>query len=164
MGGERRRQGSYSAALSGGMLSAVVLLWLVLCLFAPGVGSVVAVFGSPVFAFFVILRLLTLPKPSISRRAGPGRTLSDLVGDPQLLERVVARDGNICACCGCAGPLQLRPVLPIGLNHLDVERRLVAVCRDCCRQRWPARVGPSPGSAWNSAPECGRLAEDARGR
>lgn len=45
--------------LWGGVLGAVLLGWCVLMAIAPELGSLLAVFGSPVLAFFVILRLLT---------------------------------------------------------------------------------------------------------
>jgi hypothetical protein len=43
----------------GGLLGAVLLGWCILMAVAPELGSLIAVFGSPVLAFFVIVRLLT---------------------------------------------------------------------------------------------------------
>jgi hypothetical protein len=45
--------------LWGGVLGWVLLGWCVLMVAAPEIGSLVGVFGSPVLALFVIVRLLT---------------------------------------------------------------------------------------------------------
>jgi hypothetical protein len=50
---------SRSGALYGGILGVALLAWCVLFVAAPELGSLVAVFGSPVLALFVIVRLLT---------------------------------------------------------------------------------------------------------
>jgi len=44
----------------GVALGAVILAWVALALFAPGLGAMLAVFTSPLMACAVILRLLTL--------------------------------------------------------------------------------------------------------
>jgi hypothetical protein len=53
------------------MLAVVLIAWAMLALFAPGLGAMVAVFGSPFLACAVILRLLTLT-PARGRRFGRG--------------------------------------------------------------------------------------------
>jgi len=45
--------------LWGAILGVVLLPWCVLMVLAPELGSLVAIFGSPVLALFVIVRLLT---------------------------------------------------------------------------------------------------------
>jgi hypothetical protein len=50
---------SRSGPLYGGILGSVLLAWCVLVVTAPELGSLLAVLGSPVVAFFVIVRLLT---------------------------------------------------------------------------------------------------------
>lgn len=122
------------ALLSGGALGGVLLVWLMLTLFAPGLGSVIAVFGSPVFAFFVILRLLTLG-PSSTKTGRRGVTASIAAADPDLLARVLARDGSRCSSCLADGPLRLRAVLPVGNNNKEIERRFVVVCERCYAAR-----------------------------
>lgn len=127
------RRGSTSGTIWGGALGGVLLTWAVLMVLAPDLGSVVAVFGSPLLAFFVILRLLTAP----SGVAAPslGRTLSELCADPALRARVLARSGNVCADCGSTAPLTLHAVLPIGRAPTALDRRFAALCLDCLRIR-----------------------------
>jgi len=58
------RRGSIGAQAAGVALGvalgAVILAWVALALFAPGLGAMLAVFTSPLMACAVILRLLTL--------------------------------------------------------------------------------------------------------
>ncbi|MGI8553283.1 MAG: hypothetical protein ACR2PL_21230 [Dehalococcoidia bacterium] len=120
--------------VSGGVLGAVLLAWLALTFFAPGFGMVLAVFGSPVFAFFIILRLLTLP-PRGFAVAQAGRMLSEFEQDPDLLRSVVAQNGAGCSTCGNQTSLRLQPVLPVGTQSADLERRFVALCEPCYSAR-----------------------------
>jgi hypothetical protein len=63
-------RGSGKAVLAGCSLGVAVLLWLLLTSFAPGFGFMIAIFGSPVIAWVIILRLLTLPptgQPQLDR-------------------------------------------------------------------------------------------------
>lgn len=121
---------AHAAIISGGLLGSILLVWLVVALFAPGFASVVAVFGSPVFACLMILRLLTLPAAQ-SEAPASGPTLSHLEHDAGLLERVAAAGGGVCRRCGSTTDLRLRPVLPIGSATHDLERRFIAVCAAC---------------------------------
>jgi hypothetical protein len=127
-----------SSPLWGGALGAVLLAWSALTLLAPELGSVLAVFGSPLLAFFVIVRLLSGAGPARTALRGP--TMSDLRRDPALLDRVRARSGGVCADCGSNGPLTLRPILPVGRRTMAIEHRFVALCADCDRARsWNGR-------------------------
>lgn len=100
---------------------------------APDLGSVIAVFGSPLLALFVIVRLLTAPASVAAPK--PGRTLSELREDPGLRARVLAHSGNLCAACGSAGPLTLHAVLPVGRAPAALDRRFQALCPACLRLR-----------------------------
>ena len=125
-----------SAILSGGALGGVLVAWLVLALFAPGLGSVIAVFGSPVFAFFVIVRLLTLGPSDI--RSGPrGATATELAADPKLLAQVCARDEGRCSICSAPEAMRLHAILPVGRRMADLERRFVLLCDRCHAARTP---------------------------
>jgi hypothetical protein len=58
--------------LDGAVLGGVILGWCVLMVMAPEIGSLVAVFGSPLLALFVIVRLLA-PDAKTDRQGGPER-------------------------------------------------------------------------------------------
>ena len=131
---QRRPYSATPALLSGGVLGTLLLAWLVLALFAPGVGSVIAVFGSPVLACFVIVRLLTLDRSGVATGTR-GATASELAADPTLFERVIARDGERCTSCSTAAARRLLAVLPIGRHSPHLERRFVALCEDCYSMR-----------------------------
>ena len=59
----RHARRPHSVSLSGPLcsviLGAVLLAWSTVMVLAPELGSLIAIFGSPVVAFFVIVRLLT---------------------------------------------------------------------------------------------------------
>lgn len=129
-GSPRQFLNATPALMSGGVFGAVLLGWMVVTVFAPGFGSMVAVFGSPLFAFAVILRLLTLP-PAQAQAASPKRSLADVLTDTHLLERVIERNGDGCHWCGAKTALHLHPVLPIGSRQDMLEQRLVALCSSC---------------------------------
>jgi hypothetical protein len=136
----RRTAGS---SLWGGVLGAILLGWAALMLLAPEIGSLIAVFGSPVLAWFIIVRLVGGAGPEGGGRhppeAGPGgprgRTLSDLRRDPALLARVSARSGGACGACGAAGPLSLHAILPVGRGTHALDQRFEALCAACSRNR-----------------------------
>lgn len=117
------------ALLSGGLLGTVLLAWLLLTLFAPGLGMVIAVFGSPVFAVLMLLRLLTLPAAD-GCLSGSVSTLQ-LPPEAELLARVSARSSGRCQACNAAPAECLRRILPIGARAVDFERRMVALCPTC---------------------------------
>ena len=66
MGGGAQGPGSAKAVLAGCFLAAAVVLWSLLTSVAPEFGAMLAIFGSPVLAWVILLRLLTLP----ARRPG----------------------------------------------------------------------------------------------
>ena len=124
---------SMGSLLAGGGLGATLLAWLMLTLFAPGLGSVIAVFGSPAFSFFVILRLLTLD----TRARTPPLEIAapNPLADLHLHKAVAAQSGGKCFDCGAHGSLCLHPVLPVGRAKRGLERRFVALCPTCLRAR-----------------------------
>jgi hypothetical protein len=158
---------SAPALLSGGALGAVLLAWLVLTLFAPGLGSVIAVFGSPVFAFFVIVRLLSLG-PAEGDAGRHGGVASRLSPDPALLELVAARSDGRCSRCSAPPPLRLKQILPVGRTSGNVERRFVALCDACAAHRSPGLVPPrqrettKEGEATRDGKTTPRTGESAR--
>jgi hypothetical protein len=68
---------STKATVAGCILGAGVLAWLVLTSFAPGFGAMLAIFGSPIIAWAIILRLLTLPTQRELRAGGKRSRPSD---------------------------------------------------------------------------------------
>jgi hypothetical protein len=132
-GDPSRRSSSAQALTAGGLLGAALLGWLALVSVAPGFGAVVAVFGSPIVACLIILRLLT---STPAREPGPrGRRVSELRDDPEVLRRVLLAQGPVCRDCGATGPLQLRAVLPAGRVPARIESRFVALCAACNQKR-----------------------------
>lgn len=131
--GRYSHEGAAATLFSGGILGAAALLWLAITLSVPGLGSVLAVFGSPILALCVILRLLTLPVERGRVAVTPERLIADITSDGEVLGRVTARQEHACFKCGGPEPLQLQLVLPIGYASKDIDRRLIAVCRACGR-------------------------------
>ena len=125
----RTARAAGSTALWGGGLGAVLLGWSVLLALAPELASLIAVFGSPLLAFVVIVRMLTASQPAA--HASPPTP----VAIPEIRRRALAAAGNRCADCGADGPLTLRQVLPIGRATRDVERRFVVLCDACDESR-----------------------------
>jgi uncharacterized membrane protein (UPF0136 family) len=62
------RRGGNASIVGGAVLGAILLGWCALMLAAPEIGSLVAVFGSPALALFIIVRLLA-PDGSPRRRS-----------------------------------------------------------------------------------------------
>jgi hypothetical protein len=127
----------------GGVLGAVLLVWSVTIVLAPELGSLVAVFGSPLLAWYVIVRLVGGGPAAISRAAAPrpdvserrAATLSELRADPHLLARVSVRSGGVCPACGGPGPLRLHAVLPVGRASTALDQRFQALCDTCSAAR-----------------------------
>jgi hypothetical protein len=131
---KRQAGNSAGSPVWGGVLGAVLLAWSVMIVLTPELGSLVAVFGSPVLAWFVIVRLVGGGRAEAGRPAETaprGASISALRADPDLLARVSARSGGVCAACGAAGPLSLHAILPVGRASTAIEQRFEALCAGC---------------------------------
>src|SRR4051794_41158263 len=113
----------------GAALGSLLLGWSLLAILTPEIASLLAVFGSPVVAFLIIVGMLS-SRPAL-RSGKLGSTPTDGGQDVALQNRIVAAQRGACADCGSRGRLSLQQVLPVGRYSRDLERRFVALCDGC---------------------------------
>jgi hypothetical protein len=127
-------------AVWGAALGALLLGWSLLAFLTPELASIIAVFGSPLLAFLVIVGILSTGSQRSSQKSG--RPIAELKDDRAIRDRVLKAAGGRCVDCGSRESLALHQVLPIGRVTRHVDRRFVPLCPVCLRSRWKPASQP----------------------